>query len=90
MPTTQDIINAVYAVGSIDELRHIQSAVSTRRNILTTRAARAFSIGDRVTWQTRLGVPMAGTVTRINRKTIGIRADSNANWRVAPSFLSPE
>jgi hypothetical protein len=90
MPTTQDIITAVYAVGSKDELKNIQSAISIRWSELTTKAARAFRPGDRVTWQTKQGVPMSGRVTRINRKTIGIQADDGDNWRVAPSLLSPE
>ena len=46
-----------------------------------------FQVLDRVTF-VHNGKPYAGTVTRLNQKTISITLDDGTRWNVAPSLLT--
>ncbi len=46
-----------------------------------------FSIGDRVSFQPDGHPELTGILTRYNKKTVTVIADSGQQWNVAPSFL---
>jgi len=46
-----------------------------------------FKIGDRVAFHPEGRPPVAGMLTRYNRKTVTVVTDSGEQWNVAPSFL---
>ncbi|MGQ0834450.1 MAG: hypothetical protein ACT4O5_05900 [Gammaproteobacteria bacterium] len=47
-----------------------------------------FRIGDRVSFRPDAGPPVAGVITRYNRKTVTLIAEDGRRWNVAPGFLS--
>ena len=49
-----------------------------------------FKVGDRVTFNDRNTVPVTGTVSRINKKTVTVAPDNNdGHWRVSAALLNP-
>ena len=46
-----------------------------------------FKIGDRVTFQPEGLRPMAGMLTRYNRKTVTVITDDGQHWNISPRFL---
>ena len=48
-----------------------------------------FKVGDRVTFYDRDNIPVTGTVTRINKKTVTVAPDNNdGHWRVSAALLN--
>ncbi len=48
-----------------------------------------FRVGDRVTFHDRNNIPVTGTVSRINKKTVTIAPDNNhGHWRVSAALLN--
>ena len=48
-----------------------------------------FKVGDRVTFHDRDNIPVTGTVSRINKKTVTIAPDNNdGHWRVSAALLN--
>ena len=46
-----------------------------------------FSLVDRVEFNTRDGEVKQGFVVRLNKKSIGVRADDGQDWKISPSLL---
>ena len=59
-----------------------------------TSAAKAptrpdFKVGDRVTFHDRDNIPVTGTVSRVNKKTVTVAPDNNdGHWRVSAALLN--
>lgn len=79
---------AIFAIDNLEDLREAQSALNVRFRELQTRAAYAYSKGDKVGFKTKNGSWITGVVTKINQKTIEVRADAGNTWKVSPSLLS--
>ena len=48
-----------------------------------------FKVGDRVTFNDRNNIPVTGTVSRINKKTVTVAPDNNdGSWRVSAALLN--
>lgn len=49
----------------------------------------AFKVGDRVTFNDRHNVPVTGTISRINQKTVTVVPDNqDGHWRISPALLN--
>ena len=46
-----------------------------------------YKIGDRVSFQSADGVPIVGTLTKYNRKTVSVITDQGHQWNVSPTLL---
>jgi hypothetical protein len=46
-----------------------------------------FKVGERVQFQPDGHPPVTGVLTRYNRKTVTVIADTGQQWNVAPQFL---
>lgn len=46
-----------------------------------------FRIGDRVEFQPEGREPVVGMITRYNKKTVTVIADTGQRWNVSPAFL---
>lgn len=46
--------------------------------------------GDRVTFVDRKGVPIRGTVERVNKVTVSVLTDKGTSWRVGYGILRKE
>jgi hypothetical protein len=91
-----DIIRGV-ALGTLsnDDLNKVLDAVKYRRNSLLRENKREMTIGSKVQFKAKGGRTVVGEVTKINRKFIIVREQSNSfnggifpvNWRVPGSML---
>jgi len=83
-----DISKAILALSSFEDIRTISAALKVRHRELQQRAAWSFGVGSRVQFQDKLGRTIVGAVTKINAKTVTVRADNSfVIWRVTPSLL---
>ena len=48
-----------------------------------------FKIGERVQFQPDGHPPVTGVLTRYNRKTVSVIAETGQQWNAAPQFLRP-
>ena len=79
-------ISTIMSMNS-SELNAIVAAVNKRRNALTKEAASQWMTGDKVKFNTRDGGVVVGVITKVNRKTINVVAESGMPWRVSPQLL---
>lgn len=80
------VTKAILAIDSLDELRIVQNALAIRFKELQSRAAHSFDRGDKVTFTTRSGEKIVGTVAKINQKTVTVNTGT-AQWKVSGSLL---
>jgi putative ribosome biogenesis GTPase RsgA len=89
MKSVEEIISAIHSL-NMAQLREVTSAVGLRREWLTRQHMRSFVVGDRVRFDAgRRGV-VSGVLTKVNRKTVSVHADSGMTWRVAVSLIERE
>lgn len=70
------------------ELNIVIDAVNRRQKMLSQESTRKFSIGDSVTFKTKSGEKIFGTVDKVNRKTIIVNEDNKLKqWKVSASLL---
>lgn len=78
---------------SVEQLRLLNEMVCVRLNYLQTledsRAMSRFTPGDQVTFTDKHGVFQAGTVIKLNRKTVSVLHQDGRKWNVSPTFLEP-
>ena len=64
-------------------------ASAPQRPAAKVPARAEFKIGDRVTFNDRDNVPVTGTVSRVNRKTVSVTPDNMlGGWRVAAALTN--
>lgn len=69
-----------------EEIRALSNAVSFKFKEMQRRAAVSFSKGDKVTFTTRNGEKVTGTVARVNQKTVTVNT-TTSQWKVSASLL---
>ncbi len=74
------------------ELIDLNHRIVARLNFLGEMRAHAamlqFRIGDRVAFQPTGRAPLAGMLTRYNKKTVTVITDDGRHWNVSPGLLS--
>ena len=87
MKTASQINTAILAGSfSAEEIRSISQAISIKFKEMQRVATVRFAKGDKVTFQTRGGETITGTVARINQKTVTVNTP-NSQWKVSGSLL---
>ena len=86
MNNVQTAITAIHSVQTNDELNQIIEAVKLKRQYLSRQAVRSFRVGDKVQFTSRGGVPVGGTVKKVNRKYI-IVDTALGGYRVPATML---
>ena len=74
-----------------DELNSINDAIKFARASIANQNKRAMNLGSVVKFtNSRTGLPVTGTVEKVNRKFIIVRETGKAfgNWRVPASMLT--
>jgi hypothetical protein len=73
-----------------EEIKEAWNILRLRHDQIAAMTARGFQIGDKVQFKDKNGGDHVGTVTKINRKTVGVRQEHpyRVNWNVAPAFLT--
>lgn len=76
---------------SYDELHQLNRLIVDRIKILraskTCLEMQQFNLGNKVEFFTDEGERIAGTVAKLNKKTVGIVTDDGERWNVSPSLL---
>lgn len=71
-----------------DELIKLNKRIVSKIKELDAESTTSFSMGDKVSFRTKKGKTVYGTVDKVNRKTIDILdASSMLKWRVSASML---
>lgn len=87
-----EISKLISQVDNIEDLTVISNLLRDRYSYLQTRTARAFRMGDRVSWYSakRGGMKLFGIVQKVNKKTIKVRTNEGVLWSVSPSLLESD
>ena len=77
-------------VGRMDttELNRVVEAVKLRRTFIAKETARGVFIGDPVSFESKRGVTIQGTVTKVNTKTVVVDTPMDGKWKVTASMLT--
>ena len=70
MNNVQTAIQAIHSVTTNDELNQIIEAIKLKRQYLSKQAVRSFRVGDKIQFTSRGGVPVGGTVKKVNIKYV--------------------
>tara|TARA_Y100000389_G_scaffold181867_1_gene197970 strand:+ start:1696 stop:1971 length:276 start_codon:yes stop_codon:yes gene_type:complete len=70
------------------ELNRVVDEIKLRRTFLAKHTARNLRVGDTVSFEGRRGETVTGTVTKVNQKTVIVKAGMT-NWKVTASLLTP-
>lgn len=78
---------------SFEELRELNALIVRElksRNFQTQlKAAMSFTIGQKVSFDSKYGYKVVGSITKINQKTIAVSQENSTTiWSVSPSLLS--
>lgn len=86
MNSVRQAITAIHSLETNDELNQVIEAVKLKRQYLARQAVRSFIVGDKVQFTSRGGVPVGGTVKKVNRKYI-IVDTALGGYRVPATML---
>ena len=70
------------------ELQAMMDLVVAERNRRRQAKKSTFSPGSSVWFIGRRGVKITGFVSKVNRKTVGVDAGNQGQWRVGPGILN--
>ena len=79
-------IQSLFIEASDEQMQEIAQMFNDARSIKTARAARAFKVGQHVSWTGRRGA-MSGQVIKVLKKNIRVKTEADGIWNVAASLL---
>ena len=71
-----------------EELNRVVEAVKLRRTFIAKESARGLFIGDAVSFTSKRGQTVQGTVTKVNSKTVVVDTVHDGRWKVTASMLT--
>jgi hypothetical protein len=89
MKKIQDIITGIHNIQTNEDLNLIVEAVKLKRQYLERTAVRQFIVGEKVQFTIRRGVPVGGTIRKINRKYIVVDTPIGG-YRVPATMLTSQ
>ena len=89
MKKIQDIITGIHNIQTNADLNLIVEAVKLKRQYLERTAVRQFIVGEQVQFTNRNGVPVGGTIRKINRKYIVVDTPIGG-YRVPATMLTSQ
>jgi len=89
MKKIQDIITGIHNIQTNADLNLIVEAVKLKRQYLERTAVRQFIVGEKVQFTNRRGVPVGGTIRKINRKYIVVDTPVGG-YRVPATMLTSQ
>ena len=87
---TEEAINAVFKIDTVDELRRVSDAIHDRHDTLVRQLKHNFHPGDRVKFTGKRGRVIRGEVVKQLQKNVRVLADDGITWTVGPSLLTKE
>ena len=83
------IVNDIYKINDLDDLRAITNAIRCRRTELSNRIKNKFKVGDKVWFLSKTkNEKVYGVVYKIDTKNIQVEVDKHNIWRCSPSLLN--
>jgi uncharacterized protein YkvS len=70
------------------ELNRVIDAVKLRRTFISKESARGLFIGDTVSFESKRGQRVTGTVSKVNSKTVVVDTVGAGRWKVTASMLT--
>ena len=89
MKKIQDIITGIHNIQTNEDLNLIVEAVKLKRQYLERTAVRQFVVGEKVQFTNRKGMPVGGTIRKINRKYIVVDTPVGG-YRVPATMLTSQ
>ena len=89
MKKIQDIITGIHNIQTNEDLNLIVEAVKLKRQYLERTAVRQFIVGEKVQFTNRKGIPVGGTIRKINRKYIVVDTPIGG-YRVPATMLTSQ
>ena len=89
MKKIQDIITGIHNIQTNADLNLIVEAVKLKRQYLERTAVRQFIVVEKVQFTNRRGVPVGGTIRKINRKYIVVDTPIGG-YRVPATMLTSQ
>tara|TARA_A100001015_G_scaffold256476_1_gene298533 strand:+ start:1966 stop:2241 length:276 start_codon:yes stop_codon:yes gene_type:complete len=89
MKKIQDIITGIHNIQTNEDLNLIVEAVKLKRQYLERTAVRQFIVGEKVQFTNRKGMPVGGTIRKINRKYIVVDTPIGG-YRVPATMLTSQ
>lgn len=89
MNKIQDLITGIHNINTNEDLNLIVEAVKLKRQYLERTAVRQFVVGEKVQFTNRKGVPVGGTIRKINRKYIVVDTPVGG-YRVPATMLTSQ
>ena len=89
MNKIQDIITGIHNIQTNADLNLIVDAVKLKRQYLERTAVRQFIVGEKVQFTNRKGMPVGGTIRKINRKYIVVDTPVGG-YRVPATMLTSQ
>ena len=89
MKKIQDIITGIHNIQTNADLNLIVEAVKLKRQYVERTAVRQFIVGEKVQFTNRRGVPVGGTIRKINRKYIVVDTPIGG-YRVPATMLTSQ
>lgn len=89
MNKIQDLITGIHNINTNEDLNLIVEAVKLKRQYLERTAVRGFVVGEKVQFTNRKGVPVGGTIRKINRKYIVVDTPVGG-YRVPATMLTSQ
>jgi len=84
-----NIVNDIYKINDLDDLRAITNAIRCRRTELSNRLKSGFKVGDNVWFLSKTkNEKVYGVVYKIDKKNIQVKVDDYNIWRCSPSLLN--
>ena len=89
MNKIQDLITGIHNIKTNEDLNLIVEAVKLKRQYLERTAVRQFVVGEKVQFTNRKGMPVGGTIRKINRKYIVVDTPVGG-YRVPATMLTSQ
>ena len=84
-----NIVNDIYKINDLDDLKAITNAIRCRRTELSNRIKSSFKVGDKVWFLSNTkNEKVYGEVYKIDKKNIQVKVDKHNIWRCSPSLLN--
>jgi hypothetical protein len=85
-----DLVVIAREMGKIqtrDEVSQVIAMIRQVQSNMSTKVAMTFMVGEKVSFDSKYGTKVEGTITKINSKTIKLTSTTNQRWTVSPALL---
>ena len=82
-----EVLKYVWKIETLKEIHEFWDILKTRHGQIMQAETFAFTPGDEVEWDSKIGRKVSGVVVSRNKKTVSVKTDGGVIWRVSASLL---